>query len=357
MALVEDETGYTYGQGNGSFYDGQSYFSGEILGADLLSGDGDMEAGSQDWSETGTPTTNEKSGDQAHGGISSWKIIADEAGDGIYGWNMAYTTTTDNRYKVVLYVYPDDTTNFNFAIRNGINNAYIYGPQDITGLTQDAWNKIIIYYTETSGGSEAFLMLRSTGVGTWYFDDATVHLVTSLSTQYASTGHRLEVRDSASKLAFGYIGAAEGGEATSALSNNVTGITKADPGVVSSTAHGLHVGEQVYFSGLNEMTELNNAYKTVTAVGSANVFSINDTSGYGAAETTGGACCWEVTTADAQAVTIFKDQGLVTEGWNVESGFDYNGTLTFLVFSKQRGKFKLNSPFGIAITEELLLGD
>ena len=76
----------------------------------------------------------------------------------------------------------------------------------------------------------------------------------------------------------------------SALTNNVTGITKATPGVVSSVAHALSIGDIVTFSGLTEMTELNGTFQTVTAVGSADLFSINDTSAYGAAETTGGAC-------------------------------------------------------------------
>ena len=81
-----------------------------------------------------------------------------------------------------------------------------------------------------------------------------------------------------------------------ALPNNVTAITKANPGVVSSTGHRLNIGDKVYFSGLNEMTELNTTYQTVSAVGSADLFSINDTSGYGSAETTGGACAQKTVT-------------------------------------------------------------
>jgi len=82
-----------------------------------------------------------------------------------------------------------------------------------------------------------------------------------------------------------------------ALSANITGITKATPGVVSSVGHGLAVGDVVYFSGLTEMTELNGTLQTVTAVGSADLFSINDTSGYGSAETTGGACGFNASAA------------------------------------------------------------
>jgi len=75
-----------------------------------------------------------------------------------------------------------------------------------------------------------------------------------------------------------------------ALPNNVTAITKANPGVVSSTAHLLAVGDIVYFSGLTEMTELNGTFQTVTVLDTANTFSINNTSGYVSAESTGGAC-------------------------------------------------------------------
>ena len=92
-----------------------------------------------------------------------------------------------------------------------------------------------------------------------------------------------------------------------ALANNVTGITKANPGVVSSTAHGLSVGDVVYFSGLTEMTELNGTYKSVTVEDSADTFSINDTSGYGAAETTGGAC--------GSRATLWSEIGITTRTW------------------------------------------
>ena len=71
---------------------------------------------------------------------------------------------------------------------------------------------------------------------------------------------------------------------------DVTGITKATPGVVSVSAHGYAVGDIVYFSGLTEMTELNSTFQTVTVRDDADSFSINDTSGYSAAETTGGSC-------------------------------------------------------------------
>lgn len=77
------------------------------------------------------------------------------------------------------------------------------------------------------------------------------------------------------------------------LPNNITGITKANPGVVSSVGHGLSVGDRVYFSGLAEMTELNGTTQRADVIDDADNFSILDTSGYGTAESTGGACGWK----------------------------------------------------------------
>jgi len=163
----------------------------------------------------------------------------------------------------------------------------------------------------------------------WF--DAGLNGSDSLADQ-ADTGNLLIIDDTAAK-GHGYIGEVGTGEVITALANNVTGITKADPGVVSSVAHGLSVGSLVYFDSLTEMTELNNTYKVVTAVGSADLFSINDTSGYVAAETTGGACAHEITEPATTAVKIYKDYELLTPGWNaLDTGLDYNSITAFDVY-------------------------
>jgi len=83
-----------------------------------------------------------------------------------------------------------------------------------------------------------------------------------------------------------------------AAAKGVAGITKANPGVVTFDAgHGYADGDIIYFSGLTEMTELNTEYwqlqnnagdtfELAVTYGGASL----DTSGYGAAETTGGNC-------------------------------------------------------------------
>lgn len=60
----------------------------------------------------------------------------------------------------------------------------------------------------------------------------------------------------------------------------ITAITKANPGAVTSTAHGYSTGDRVYFAGIGGMTQLNGRYVTITKTG-ANSYTIGlDTSGF-----------------------------------------------------------------------------
>lgn len=96
-------------------------------------------------------------------------------------------------------------------------------------------------------------------------------------------------------------------DVTLAAAKGVTGITKANPGVVTFDAgHGYVDGDIIYFSGLTEMTELNGEYWKLRN-NSGDTFELSDaaiatwdtssldTSGYGAAETTGGNCAQKAT--------------------------------------------------------------
>lgn len=73
----------------------------------------------------------------------------------------------------------------------------------------------------------------------------------------------------------------------------VSGITKASPGVVTATGHGYSNGDLVNFHALTEMTELNGYYDAVENKAD-NTFQTINTSGFGAAETTGGNCVRKV---------------------------------------------------------------
>lgn len=62
----------------------------------------------------------------------------------------------------------------------------------------------------------------------------------------------------------------------------ITGITQADPGVVTAPFHGLSTGAEVYLVGIEGMVELNYRIVTITVIDADN-FSIGvDTTGYGA---------------------------------------------------------------------------
>lgn len=61
----------------------------------------------------------------------------------------------------------------------------------------------------------------------------------------------------------------------------ITGISKANPGVITAPYHGLATGDQVYLDGISGMTELNQRTFTITVL-SPDTFSIGEnTSGYG----------------------------------------------------------------------------
>lgn len=66
-------------------------------------------------------------------------------------------------------------------------------------------------------------------------------------------------------------------------SRNITGVTRANPAVVSSVAHGFVNGQSVTFSGVVGMTQLNGNSYTVAGA-SANSFQLSgvDSTGFGA---------------------------------------------------------------------------
>lgn len=107
-------------------------------------------------------------------------------------------------------------------------------------------------------------------------------------------------------------------------------VTKATPGVATKTAHGLVDNDIVVVSGMNEMTELNGNVYLVNQI-DANTFNfvdstgILDTSGFGAAETTGG-------------VVEKVDTALVSPTNAVRAYYDDTVELHQLVDALQRAK-------------------
>jgi hypothetical protein len=131
---------------------------------------GDMELDSN-WSNYYTPTANERSSTQAHGGTYSRKFTSDGAFDGIR--SDTYTTITGEDYTIDFWVYPDDAAFVTIDVDSG-NGTHLTGLTH--SVTQDAWNSISYDVTETAGGDNAAIYI-SDGVGStgdWYIDDVTI---------------------------------------------------------------------------------------------------------------------------------------------------------------------------------------
>jgi len=138
----------------------------------------------------------------------------------------------------------------------------------------------------------------------------------------------------------------DGGFASITLAGlkGVAGITKANPGVLTLDAgHGYANGDVIYLAGLSEMTELNGKYWKLRN-NSGDTFEFSnasiatwdssslDTSGYGAAEVTGGNC------ARKASLTSWTE----STGWQVD--VDGAGALTGRVAcdGEQAGASNLN---------------
>jgi hypothetical protein len=145
----------------------------EALGAELIT-NGDMELDST-WEPWGTPTEGQ-SAEQKHGGAASWKVIADAAGEGIYG--NVFTTVTGKLYKVDTWQYPADEPFKRMELRKGDLSGY--NLQISAAATQGAWNQYTRYYTELAGGAQGLLVWKVGNGKTGYLDDVTIKNVTAL---------------------------------------------------------------------------------------------------------------------------------------------------------------------------------
>ena len=145
----------------------------QITSTELIT-NGTMEADAN-WSDYGTPATNERSSTQKYSGSYSRKFIPDAANEGIQG--DVFTTTDGGSYQVIFYIYPDDGTTASIKIREGDDSGDAY-TNDITGLTENAWNKVVFEYKETinGGGAGAYIVIHSgaSTSGAWYVDEVSI---------------------------------------------------------------------------------------------------------------------------------------------------------------------------------------
>lgn len=126
---------------------------------------GDMEADS-DWTDRGTPTTNERSDEQAHGGTYSRKIVTDATGEGAY---QDISTTVGQEYQVTAWVYvsagdakigKEDTDGSDQVLSSQANAA--------------SWTQLSVTFTATATTSRIFFQSDATAASTFYVDDVSV---------------------------------------------------------------------------------------------------------------------------------------------------------------------------------------
>jgi hypothetical protein len=150
-----------------------------VLGVELVA-NGTMEADSN-WSNYNSPTTNERSSEQAHSGTYSRKFTTDANYEGII--SDGYTTTTGNHYIVSFWVYPASITSIRVRMQEGDGSGDIATSSTtnptFSGLTLNAWNQVSFNYQESSGGSSGKIVMESGGntgsnSATYYIDDVTV---------------------------------------------------------------------------------------------------------------------------------------------------------------------------------------
>lgn len=85
----------------------------------------------------------------------------------------------------------------------------------------------------------------------------------------------------------------------------VTGVTQAATGVVTSATHGFVTGDEVYFSGIGGMTELNGQFYLVVKI-DANTFSLTDIDG---------------TTINTSGFTAFSSNGSVARVYEIDTPY------------------------------------
>uniref|UniRef100_A0A6M3ILR8 Putative tail protein n=1 Tax=viral metagenome TaxID=1070528 RepID=A0A6M3ILR8_9ZZZZ len=189
------------------------------------------------------------------------------------------------------------------------------------------------YVRYATGASVSFR--SSSFVGS--IDNVSIREITNpglsqVSVASGDSTHCLVLKDSAGAvISWGYIRGADLAEAKAAA-KGATGITKATPGVITFNAgHGYVDGDLIYLSGLTEMTELNTKYVVLDG-NAGDTFTINDTSGYGAAETTGGNVAQKVTSFGTDGVLINSTIGGGTQSWTGTGAGDPNDPSTLEIY-------------------------
>jgi len=201
---IEDQTGYTYDQGTGSFVDDASWFSGEALGSELVT-NGTFDANITGWTNGGAPYAWDTWEWDASGALH---VVTDGSTEvyGDSGDDIAIVSGTT--YKLSVHVTITSGTLSRIFLRPSAGGGATYcttGNITTTGIytkyfTGSVTENIVVEIGNNNGVAVDALI-----------DNVSVKAVTSLATQSLS-GKKLIASDD-TYTATGYIGSAEAGEA------------------------------------------------------------------------------------------------------------------------------------------------
>jgi hypothetical protein len=136
--------------------------------AENLIANATMEADSN-WSNYGTPTTNDRNALRVKSGKYSRRFIVDAANEGIEC--DAFTVVSGTTYRYGAWIYANNHANVGLRILDGDGTNAV--AQTDNAITQDKWQYITGTFTSAASGSSAQVIFNSgtDTTGTWAVDD------------------------------------------------------------------------------------------------------------------------------------------------------------------------------------------
>ena len=168
------------------------------VGPELVT-NGDMELDSE-WVDRNTPSTNERSSEQAHSGTYSRKFIAASQYDGIES-GVNITTTSGTLYKFTMWVYGDASGDELYSrFSSGVTQVF---------LTQTAfsagWFQYSMLFTSATSGTSKIEIYNASAspTGTFYIDDVSIREVKSVNKGIPETSATLALLGSMERISDG----------------------------------------------------------------------------------------------------------------------------------------------------------
>jgi len=157
---------------------------------------GDMEA-TNSWTNRGTPTTNARSDEQAHGGTYSRKIVTDAVHEGAY---QDITTEVGKWYEVDGYIYVS-AGDAKIGKENTDGSDQVLTSQATLG----EWKEFAVVFQATETTSRIFFQSDTTAASTFYVDDISVKRI-GLVAHYKFNGDYTDETSNSNDLTAGGTG-------------------------------------------------------------------------------------------------------------------------------------------------------